>query len=42
MNTVNYILHYLTASAHVGFEESYWRQVFYNDLWVKVLGELNK
>lgn len=28
MNTINYLFHYLIASAHVRFEENYWRQVF--------------
>lgn len=41
MNTINYILHYLIASAHVRFEENYWEQVFYNDLWAGVLMRLS-
>ena len=42
MNTINYILHYLITSAYVGFEESYWNQVFYNDLWMRIISDLSK
>lgn len=40
MNFLNYFLRYLFVMGQVAYEENYWDQVRFNEVWLKVVEKI--